>query len=140
MRIVICGSSAFKDQMVEYMEKLKAMGHEPVVHPVYIAWANGDVPEWVEQVKREHHEVKKRYGFIKWYYKAIVSSDAILVLNLDKNGVKDYIGGNTLMEMGFAHVNDKKVFMLNPVPDVGYRDEILATVTAVINGDLGLIR
>lgn len=37
----------------------------------------------------------------------ICGSDAILVLNYDKKGIKNYIGGNTLMEMGFAHVHDK---------------------------------
>ena len=54
-----------------------------------------------------------------------------------KNGVKDYIGGNTLMEMGFAHVNDKKVFLLNSVPEkVPYVDEIKAMADFVLNGDL----
>lgn len=88
----------------------------------------------------EHHTVKKLYGFIKWYYNAIVDSDAILVLNLDKNGMKNYIGGNTLMEMGFAHVHDKKVFLLNPPPEIGYIDEILAMTTAVLDGDLKKIK
>ena len=70
----------------------------------------------------------------------IVDSDAIVVLNFDKNGISNYIGGNTLMEMGFAHVHHKKVFLLNPVPDIGYRDEIEAMVTMVLNGDIDKIR
>ena len=58
----------------------------------------------------------------------------------DKNGIKNYIGGNTLMEMGFAHVNDKKIFLLNPIPEeVSYADEIKAMVDVVINGDLNRV-
>jgi hypothetical protein len=44
------------------------------------------------------------------------------------------------MEIGFAHVNDKKVFLLNPVPEeVSYSDEITAMVDVIINGDLNKI-
>jgi hypothetical protein len=70
-----------------------------------------------------------------------VGSDAILVCNFDKKGIKNYIGGNTLMEIGFAHVNDKKIFLYNPIPeDVPYVDEIKAMIDAVINNDLNLIK
>jgi len=45
------------------------------------------------------------------------------------------------MEIGFAHVNDKKVFLLNPIPDsVSYTDEIKAMVDVVLNGDLSKIK
>ncbi len=40
------------------------------------------------------------------------------------------------MEMGFAHVHDKRVFLLNPVPDMAYSDEILVTMTKTLKGDL----
>ena len=67
----------------------------------------------------------------------ITKGDAILVCNFDKNGIRNYIGGNTLMEIGFAHVNNKKVFLLNPIPEeVSYVDEIKAMTDLVINGDL----
>ena len=61
-------------------------------------------------------------------------------LNFDKNGIKNYIGGNTLMEIGFAYVNNKKVFLLNPIPEkVPYTDEIKAMVDVVLDGNLGRI-
>ena len=41
------------------------------------------------------------------------------------------------MEMGFAHVNDKKIFLLNPIPkNVSYIDEIEAMVDEILDGDL----
>ena len=44
------------------------------------------------------------------------------------------------MEIGFAHVNDKKIFLLNPVPEeVSYKDEIKAMVNVILKGDLNKI-
>lgn len=70
----------------------------------------------------------------------IKESEAILVTNYDKKGVTGYIGGNVFLEMGFAHVLDKKIFLLNEVPDVSYVDEIRAMQPMVINNDLSLIK
>ena len=74
---------------------------------------------------------------IRRYFHLIKESDAILVLNYEKSGIKNYIGGNTLMEIGFAHVNGKKIFLLNPPPaEVSYAEEIEAMMDFVLNGDL----
>lgn len=140
MRITICASSSFKKQMIEYCDKLKALGHTPIVHNFYEEMAAGRMPELSQLIATDHAKAKREGGFIKWYYNAIVNSDAILVLNFDKNGIANYIGGNTLMEIGFAHVHDKKVFLLNPVPEIGYKAEIEAMLTEVLNGDLTRIK
>ncbi len=126
---------AFADRLVQVYHELKKLGHEPLVHKNLFKVADGTAEE-IKMYGNEHHEVKKKYDYIKAWHDLIISGDAILVCNFDKNGIKNYIGGNTLMEMGFAHVNDKKVFLLNPVPDVSYKDEILATVTKILNGNL----
>lgn len=51
----------------------------------------------------------------------------------------NYVGGNTFLEMGFAHVLGKPIFMQFPIPDMGYRDEMEAMNPRVINGDLAAI-
>ncbi len=142
MRITICGSSAFKEKMLEYRDKLFAIGHEAIVHPDYEAFVKGEKQEIWKQVENgEHAEAKKAQGYIKWYYNAICSSDAVLVLNFDKKGIKNYIGGNTLMEIAFAHVNDKKIFLVNPIPtEVSYFDEIKAMYDMVIDDNLNNIK
>ena len=141
MKLVICGSSTFKESMIEYQKLLANLGHEGVVHPDYLAFIRGEKQEiWSKISGGEHHEAKKSQGYIKWYYNAIVSSDAILVLNFDKRGIKNYIGGNTLMEIAFAHVHDKKVFLLNDIPEeVSYFDEIKAMTDIILNNDLNKI-
>ena len=139
MKIVICGSSTFRKEKVAMKERLLEMGHEPVLDPTTEMLARGENPELLKKIAAEHSEVKKEYGLIKWYFDAIVASDAILVLNYDKRGIANYVGGNTLMELGFAFVPGKKIFLLNPVPDVSYKDEILATYDVVLDGDIGKI-
>jgi hypothetical protein len=137
MKITICGSVKFADKLVDIYRQLEKLGHEPVMHEDMFGIADGTAKELIDGIGLDHSEVKKKHNFIKLWYNLIVGSDAILVCNFDKNGIKNYIGGNTLMEIGFAHVNDK---MLNPVPeDVPYTDEIKAMVDSVIEGDLSKV-
>jgi hypothetical protein len=141
MRITVCGSVKFADRLVEIYRKLESMGHRPLMHEDMFGIADGTARELIEDISNDHAEVKRRHDFIRLWHDLIKSGDAVLICNFDKNGVRNYIGGNTLMEMGFAHVNDKKVFLLNPIPrDVGYRDEIEAMTDLVIDGDLGRIK
>jgi hypothetical protein len=139
MKITICGSSTFMKEMVEFRNKLNQMGHDAILHQIYVDWVNGKNLKLRKKLETEHAEVKKKLDVFKWYYNSIVNSDAILVLNFTKNGVENYIGGNVLMEMGFAYVNDKKIFLLNPVPEIGHKDEIVAMDPIVLNGDLNKI-
>jgi len=140
MKITICGSVKFADRLVDIYRQLEGLGHKPMMHEDMFGIADGTAKELIDGIGLDHSEIKKKHNFIKLWHNLIVSSDAILVCNFDKNGIKNYIGGNTLMEIGFAHVNDKKVFLLNPIPeDVPYADEIKAMVDVVIEGDLGKI-
>jgi hypothetical protein len=138
MTITICGSSAFRQQMVEYQEKLEQIGHKVIIHPHYVQSVKEGRRDIMDRIdKGEHTQLKIENNYIKWYYNAIQNSDAVLILNFEKNGIKNYIGGNTLMEMGFAYVNNKKIFLINPMPDEAkYIDEIIALEPIIINKDL----
>lgn len=141
MKIHIIGSSKFMHSMVEHRDKLLALGHEGHVHPDYDAFVRGEKQDIIVRAleKGEHAQVKKENNYIKAHYDFIVESDAVLALNHDKNGIAGYIGGNTLMELGFAHFHRKKIFLLNPVPQMAYTEEIVACMPTVINGDVNLI-
>ena len=141
MKITICGSVKFADKLVDIYRQLEALGHEPIMHEDMFGIADGTAKELIDGIDLDHSEIKKKHNFIKLWHNLIVSGDAILVCNFDKNGIKNYIGGNTLMEIGFAHTNDKKVFLLNPIPEnVSYIDEIKAMTDVVIEGDLKKIK
>lgn len=136
MKITICGSVKFADKLVEIHGQLKSLGHEPIMHDEMFRVADGSAKELIEGIALNHAEVKKKYNFIKEWHDLIMASDAILVCNFDKNEIRNYIGGNTFLEIGFAHVNNKKIFLLQEVPEVSYADEIRAMYDVILNGDL----
>ena len=125
---------------MEYHNQLIKLGHTNDIHEHYVAMGSGDRQDLVTRREQEHAQLKIDHDYIRWHYNEIIKSDAVLVLNFDKNGIKNYIGGNTLMELGFAHVNNKKIFLLNPIPDMMYTDEIKAVQPMVINHDLSLVK
>ena len=140
MKIVIVGSSAFSDKMVQYKAKLKSLGHDAIVHPDYEEIVAGKNPKLLERMQKEHGKVKKQYDYIKWYFHAIKKSDAILVLNFNKKNIKNYIGANTFLQIGDAFELGKKIYLVNDLPDQDYiRDELEAIEFTVLNGDLSKI-
>ena len=141
MKITICGSVKFAPEIVKIYRHLEALGHKPQIHQDMFGIADGTAKELIDAKNgHEHYKVKIKYDFIRAWYDLIINGDAILVCNFEKNGIKNYIGGNTLMEIGFAHVNNKKVFLLNSIPDeVSYKDEIMAMADVILNGDLSKI-
>jgi len=72
--------------------------------------------------------------------KIIKANDAILVLNFEKNGQKNYIGGSVFLEMFKTFDLDKKIFLYNPIPESTLKDEIIGFGPVIINGDLTKIK
>jgi hypothetical protein len=143
MKIAICGSLSFAKEMAELRNKLEAIGHE-----VYVPYSaekimRGELSgEEVERAKENgtFYKMTMENDAIRRWYDVIEKSDGILVANYDKKGIKNYIGGSAFLEMGFAHVMNKKVFLLNPIPDASYEEEILSMQPVIINGDLNRIQ
>lgn len=138
MKIYVLGSNSFIEEMVQCKNKLCKLGHEGWIHPDYEAHVNGSKKQVVEALSTgEHAKWKMDNDYIKQHYKHILESDAVLVVNLEKKGIKNYIGGNCLMEMGMAYVNNKKIFLLNDIPqDLPYLDEIIAVRPIALEGSL----
>jgi len=141
MKITVTGSVKFAKEIVDVYNQLKELGHEPLMHEDMFGIADGTAKELIEGISQDHAAIKRKHNFIKWWHDCIKKGDALLVCNYDKNGIKNYIGGNTLVEIGFAYVNDKKVFLLNSIPkELSYADEIKAMVDVVLNNDLSKIK
>lgn len=137
MKIAICSSITFCKEVMETKEKLEKLGHEVVLpYNIHLYAIGAEKPE----TREESTKNKVKNDLIRQYFNEIKKSDAVLAINKDKHGIKNYIGGNTFLEIAFAHVLNKKVFLLNPVPDVLYADEILAMEHVVLNNDLTKIR
>ena len=93
-----------------------------------------------EETPSESIQNKVENNLIKHYFNEIKKNDALLIVNITKKGIKNYIGGNSFLEMGFAHVLDKKIFLLNDIPKIGYKDEIIAMNPIILNGDLSRVK
>lgn len=49
--------------------------------------------------------------------------------------------GNALIEMGYAHVEYKKIFLLNEIPDLPLiKQEILAVRPVIIHNNFNLVK
>ena len=110
MKIGIIGSMQFAEKMVEVRDKLIRMGHDAFVTDLHKALV-GKTYEEKEKIKLHQ---KYNMDAIRVFWRAMQGADAVLVLNFDKEGIQNYIGGNTLMEIGFAYVLNQKIYLWNP--------------------------
>ena len=134
MRIAICGSISMLDTLIKIKEELESRGHT-VGFPE--AAANAALTGRESHSERADDKIKN--DFIRKHYQVITEHDAILVVNKDKGRIKNYIGGNTFLEMGFAYILNKKIYCLHPLPDMPYSSELIAMQPVILNGNLSIL-
>jgi len=133
MIIGVAGSMQFTEKMIELCKDLEALGHQ-----TFMSKFGAD---YVGKSDTEKEEIKLRHKYnndaIREFWEPMKNADALLVANMDKHGIRGYIGGNAFLEMGFAHVLGQQIYLLNPIPKMPhYETEIIAMRPIVINGDL----
>ncbi len=137
MRIGIIGSMQYTEKMIEARDKLISLGHNAYLTNLASPFI-GKTDEEKEKIKiYQKHDLDA----IREFWKLMQGGEAVLAVNLKKSGIENYIGGNTFLEIGFAHVLGQKIFLYNPIPDMPYyKTEIEAMKPVVINGDYSRIR
>ncbi len=130
IKFVICGNLRFIALMQTIAESLQLSGHQ-VALPVAVPgtdYRNKSPLQGAENI-RKHDLIRKHFDKIK-------DADAILVVNQHEPGRRRHrIGGNTFLEMGFAHVLGKEIFVLWPLPtNVPYYEEMLGMNPKVLHG------
>jgi len=101
MKIYVLGSTSFMKEMVDAKNKLCALGFDGWIHPHYEAFVRGEKKEHIARWQNgERAALKRENNYFHEHYKHILESDAVLIVNGEKHGIKNYIGGNVLMEMG----------------------------------------
>ncbi|MFZ3043769.1 MAG: hypothetical protein WA058_01530 [Minisyncoccia bacterium] len=146
MKLTICGSIFFLEEMRIAQRLLEEKGHEVHIPPgtltdaqgqplstetFYICRKTGAASDrWIWELKAQ--AMQTHFDEIDW-------AEAILVLNFQKKGVVGYIGGSTLLEMGLAFWLKKPIYLHREIPDLPYREEILAMSPILTGGDLNLI-
>lgn len=137
MKITVCGSMAFAKEMIDIKNRLEKSGHTCFIPDGADDYANGRVERigGSEGAKR-----KITNDLIRKHYDLINNSDAILVLNYKKKDIENYIGGNSFLEIGYAHILRKKIFLINDIPEIELiKQEIEAVQPIIINGNLNLV-
>ena len=133
MLITICMSMSLRSRLPDIQAQLQAAGHH-VFTPV-------DTKEFDYEGANDDQRatLKRDRDLIREHWRKIQRSDAILVLNEDLPGRPRYIGGNSFLEMGFAHVLGLPIYLMHDLPESSYLSEMLAMDPIVIDGDLSRI-
>ena len=132
MKITLCGSIAFIQDMLEHKAMLEKAGHTVFI-PEFVAQDTEGNPMSQEEFYRVRKSgnmepvwfEREKARAIREHFGKIEKSDAILVVNCDKNEIPGYIGGNTLIEMGLAFHLGKTIYILNPLPEISYKEELI---------------
>ncbi|MDO8557338.1 MAG: hypothetical protein Q7R98_02635 [Candidatus Jorgensenbacteria bacterium] len=132
MKILICASKHNYCYVTKIKNELEVMGHIITVPNSY------DEPMKEEEIKNlgiEEHR-KWKGNMIRLQKEKVDANDCVLVLNFEKNGQPNYIGGATFLEIFRAFDSGKKAYLYNPIPESNFKDELIGMGVEVINGDL----
>jgi hypothetical protein len=132
MRIFFICSKRFYDRVADIQAKLEARGHVLTMPNSYDDPVAEDRYRSIGAV--EHATWKA--GMIAHSREVIEANDAVLVLNFEKDGMENYIGGATFLEMYDAFRLGKKIFLYNGLPEGMLHDEILSFRPIILAGDL----
>lgn len=133
MKIFLICSKAFYGNLTEYKQSLETLGHEVFMPNCW------DAPETEAKYRGtdQHHIFKAK--MFRQSEETIKNVDAVLVLNFNKNGQENYIGGATFLEIYDAFRMNKKIFFVNPIPDNMLKDELIGFNPTIIGNDLSKI-
>lgn len=136
MKIFLCASKHLYHKILPVKEELEKNGHIITLPNSY------DEPFKEEDMKKvgskEHIEWKS--SMIRLQEQKVRANDAILVLNYEKKGQTNYIGGATFLEIFKAFELNKKIFLMNPIPENLFKDELTGMSPTIINGNLEKVK
>lgn len=134
MKICICCSLSFTEEVLALAKELEKQGFELLL-------PNSVIERSIEKPDFDPVQAKIKTGNVNKHIDKIKASDAVLICNYAKNGIENYIGANTFLEIAAAHYFGKPIYTLNPLPDQPYiHDEIHSFDIKVLNGDLEKIK
>ncbi|HTY43855.1 MAG TPA: hypothetical protein VMC80_01290 [Patescibacteria group bacterium] len=124
MKILLCGRIIFYNKYEDIKKELEKRGSKVVI-------------PFPDEYYSNEKNIKKKA--MEDFNKELEKCDALLVANFDKGDNKNYIGVNMLMEIGMAFNRNKKIFILNKIPE-NCRDELTAINVIELNGNLNKIK
>ena len=133
MKILIICSKAFYGKIPSIKAELEKAGHEIELPNCF------DCPETEDGLRGTEKHSEFKAAMFKKSRATIAEMDAVLILNFDKDGVKNYIGGATFLEAYDAFCLNKKIYLFNDIPEGILKDELIGFSPVVIKGDLSKV-
>lgn len=130
MTILLVCSKAFYSKLDFYKSELEKLGHN-IIMP-----NNSDAPNTESLYRGTPEHAVWKVKMYKQSEEKIKSSDAVLVLNFDKEDKKNYIGGATFLEIYDAFKLGKKIFFINDLPEGMLKDELIGFSPIILYGEL----
>ncbi len=136
MKLFLVASKHCYKHIPSLETELRARGHTLVFPNCY---DNPEEEDRRRSLGKEAHALWKR-DMILHSTQVIDEVDGVLVLNFEKNGIPNYIGGATFLETYDAFRLGKKIFLYNPIPEGILHDEICGFCPTILQGDLNTIQ
>jgi hypothetical protein len=137
--ITICSSAAFYRQAIDIQDQLTQVGYDIIV-PITATRMKESNDFEVSHYKTwfaNANDYHKKAELMRTHFAEVEKADSILVLNYEKHGVQNYIGGNVLMEMSLAFWLNKPIFILNEIPEEStFEEEIKGMEPMLLHGDV----
>ena len=130
MKVFLICSKAFYGKLLYFRSNLERLGHQVFMPNCW------DHPETEDTYRGTDGHREWKAKMIRHSEEIINGVDAVLVLNYDKNGQKNYIGGATFLEIYDAFRLNKKIYFVNDIPEGMLKDELIGFGPVVIGEDL----
>lgn len=136
MKIFIIASKHNYSHIPDTKEILEKMWHIITLPNSY------DKPfmEFEIREKSASDHIKWKQEMLRLQIVKVWDNDVVLVMNFEKNWMKNYIGWATFLEVYEAFRQDKKIYFYNELPEGILHDELVGINPLVINWDLSLIK
>lgn len=136
--VTICSSANFYKKVMQLQSQLEKHGHQAIIpHTAEKMKKSGDYDAshyrtWLKDADDYH----KKSSLMRGHFKEVEKGDVLLVVNEEKHGAKNYIGGNVLIEMALGFYLNKPIYILNDIPEASnFLEEIIAMEPVVLKGD-----
>lgn len=140
MKIMICGSMSFANEMIAAQKELTEMGYEvsvPCDTELHVS-----NPDFIDNLDADRQHLIEN-NVIKRCFETLAAADSVVFLNFPKNGVEGYLGTSSLMEMGLAYYLGKKIFLLFPHPkpsEARWAHEVASFQPVILNGNIASLQ
>ncbi len=136
MKIFLICSKHFYKKLPKIVKELEKKGHQLKMPNSY---EEPFKEEEMKNLSKEEH-IKWKGEMMREDEENIKPQDAVLVLNFEKKGIPNYIGGATFLEIYMAWKLNKKIYLYNPLPRCSFTDELIGINPIILNGDLNNIK